>query len=220
MLHLACADELLTTTRAVRRRLDVQRAVPSALIEECIEVALQSPSSQNRQRWAFVVVTEADRRQALADLYRKAMESQMAMAPPSDRAPSPAAIRSQTSAEWLLGHMGDVPVLVVPCVERLPGDLPRGLAEATMYGSILPAAWSFMLAARARGLGSSWTTMHLLYEAEAAEIIGVPDGWPPALLIPVGFFTGTSFRPAPRRKAVTVTHWNRWGQRQPAGAIS
>src|SRR4051794_28398758 len=116
MLHLECADELLTTTRAVRRRLDLDRPVPPSLIDECIEVALQSPSSQNRQRWAFVIVTASDQRHALAELYRKAMESQMPAAPtpPSDRTLSPSAQRSKESADWLLDHLGDVPVLAIP----------------------------------------------------------------------------------------------------------
>jgi nitroreductase len=211
----SAADALLTTTRAVRKRLDLARSVPAELIEECIEIALQSPSGSNLQNWAFVVVTDAAKRQALADLYRRGGEALTAMGyppPMADDDPRVAPMaRVYDSASYLVEHLHEVPVMVIPCVDGRFESVPMVVAQASQYGSILPATWSFMLAARARGLGTSWTTVHLFHEQEAAELLGIPPTWTQAALIPVGFYTGDDFRPASRLPASSVTHWDRWG---------
>ena len=196
-------DELLSTTRAVRRRLDLDRPVEREVIEECLRLAVQAPTASFRQDWHFVVVTDAALRAGLAELYRRGAEPYFAGRDPGS---SP----MLASAVYLADHVHEVPVLVVPCVEgRLDGL--RSSRQASTWGSIVPATWSFMLAARARGLGTCWTTFHLAHEREAAELLGIPyEEITQAALIPVGYTKGTDFKPGPRKPLDEVVHWNAW----------
>jgi len=213
-MDLKSVDELLTTTRSVRKRLDLEREVPAALVEECLRIAIQAPTGSNSQGWHFVVVTDPEKRRGLADLYRRAFEPYVQS---GDR-PSYGADDTRTrqmpkvldSATYLAKHLGDVPVHLVPCIEGRVEKAPA-FAQASVYGSILPAVWSFMLAARARGLGSAWTTLHLVYEKEASALLGIPEHVTQCALIPVAWFTGESFKPAPRLPLEKVTHWDAWG---------
>jgi nitroreductase len=209
------ADELLTTTRSVRKRLDLTRPVPPDLIRECLEIALQAPSGSNRQGWHWIVVTEAGPRRALGDLYRQAVSAYLASDGSAAKLfaddPARAAVQQRvgSSVAWLGEHMGDAPVLVVPCLRFTEGGPPPG-NQAGSWGSLLPAVWSYMLAARARGLGTAWTTLHLAYEAEAARILGLPDDVRQGALIPTAYYTGDSFRPAAREPLDSVLHLDRW----------
>lgn len=213
-MDLKSVDELLTTTRSVRKRLDLEREVPAALVEECLRIAIQAPTGSNSQGWHFVVVTDPEKRRGLADLYRRAFEPYVQS---GDR-PSYGADDTRTrqmpkvldSATYLAKHLGDVPVHLVPCIEGRVEKAPA-FAQASVYGSILPAVWSFMLAARARGLGSAWTTLHLVYEKEASALLGIPEHVTQCALLPVAWFTGESFKPAPRLPLEKVTHWDAWG---------
>jgi nitroreductase len=206
-------DELLTTTRTVRRRLDLTRPVPAGLIRECLEVALQAPSGSNRQGWHWIVVTDADQRRAVGEVYRRSTEQYLdssgaagkLFADDPERAPVQQRVGS--SVAYLAEHMAEVPVLVLPCLQV--ETLPTG-NQAGLWGSLLPAVWSFMLAARARGLGTAWTTLHLVYEAEVAAILGLPDGIRQAALVPTAYYTGADFRPAARQPLDEVLHWDRW----------
>lgn len=212
-LDLAAADRLLTTTRSVRKRLDYSRPVPAALVQECLDIAIQAPTGSNQQGWSFVVVTDADKRKALADLYRKGFELYAQMPQPEREA---ADLRVEQmprvidSAVYLAQTMEQAPVFVIPCIEGRFENQPQ-FAQASMYGSILPAVWSFMLAARARGLGSAWTTIHLMYEAEAAGILGIPAEVTQAALLPVAYYKGEDFKPARRIPAREITYWDSWG---------
>jgi len=214
-------DELLTTTRAVRKRLDLERPVEDVLLRECLEVALQAPTGSNAQGWHFVVVTDAEKRRGLARLYRQAWSVYETMPFAAHHVhagdPSMTAVQERVvvSAQYLADHLERVPVHVIPCVagrvEAVPA--PMGvLAQASAYGSILPATWSFMLAARARGLGTSWTTLHLWHEEEAAELLGIPYAEvTQCALIPVAHLLGgTDFKRAPRKPLDGVLHWNGW----------
>ncbi|MGD0636691.1 MAG: nitroreductase family protein [Nitrososphaerales archaeon] len=206
-------DELLTTTRAVRRRLDLTRPVEREVIEACIGIAQQAPSGSNLQPWHFVVVTDQAKRAQLAKLYRKGSESYFS------RSPAPAGVdpkrqaermRLRASAQFLVDHMGEVPVHVIPCFSgRTEGLSPQ--AQAAAWGSIIPATWSFMLALRARGLGSAFTTFHLGSEEEAAELLGIPfERVTQAALIPVAYTKGTAFRLGPRKPLSSMIHWDGW----------
>jgi nitroreductase len=206
-------DELLTTTRTVRKRLDLTRPVPEELIRECLEIALQAPSGSNRQGWHWIVVTDAEQRRAIGEVYRRATERYLASTGAAGRlfaddpARAPVQQRVGDSVAYLAEKMGEVPVLVLPCLQA------RTLGEgnqAGLWGSLLPAAWSFMLAARARGLGTAWTTLHLAYEDEVAAILGLPDDLRQGVLIPTAYYTGVDFRPAVRQPLDEVLHWNRW----------
>lgn len=215
-LDLATCDRLLTTTRSVRLRFDLTRPVEPALLKECMEVALQAPSETNTQRWRFVIVTEAATRAALADIYRDAFATYWAAARARGaQAPVSAATqRMIDSAVYLTDHLHEVPVHVLFCIQ---GDLVTQplFEQASAYGSIIPAAWSFMLAARARGLGCCWTTVHLMQAAKAAAVLGIPGGVTQAALLPVAYYTGEEFRPAVRQPLDEVLYWERWGQTAP-----
>lgn len=214
-------DQLLTTTRAVRRRLDLERDVPIELVRECVEIAVQAPSGSNARGWHFVVIGDPEKKKAIGDLYAQAFTayrempiSAHALAEQSegrDRRTMDAVV---SSAEALAQNLHRVPWLVIPCVagrapaiEGVFGDIGR----ASIFGSILPAFWSFMLAARARGLGTSWTTLHLLYEKEVAGLLGIPyDDVMQAALSPLAYTVGTDFKPARGREVEGVLHVDAW----------
>jgi nitroreductase len=197
-------DELLSTTRAVRKRLDLSMPVERELLEECFQLAMQAPTGGNAQGWHFIVVTEPDRKAALADFYRRSKaENDPASTPPEHE-------RIMDASRYLADHLHEVPVLVIPCIEGRVEDAPL-LVQAVAWASIVPAAWSFMLAARARGLGSSWTSLHLAYEREAAAVLGVPyDDVMQVAMIPVAHTIGTDFKPGPRRPEADAVHWETW----------
>ena len=175
--------------------------------------SLQAPTGSNRQGWSFIVVRDRDQRAELARLYKQAVDLYMQMPRPEYESGDPRAASGEKvadSARYLADHLHEVPVHLVPCIEGRVEEAGV-LAQASTYGSILPAVWSFALAARARGLGTAWTTLHLMFEREAAEVLGVPDHVTQAALLPVAYFTGETFKPAPRLPAATVTHVDRWG---------
>ncbi len=206
-------DQLLSTTRAVRKRLDLSRPVEPELIRECVELAVQAPTGSNTQRWHFVIVTDAEKRKALGDLYRQGFAAygpSNADQNTQPSTPNPTQERILSSAQYLAEHMHEVPVHIIPCIQgRLEGSSVS--AQAGTWGSILPAVWSFMLAARARGLGTTWTTLHLGYEKEAAEVLGIPyDKFTQAALIPVAHTLGTDFQTGSRKPLEKVIHWDQW----------
>ncbi|MFP4511622.1 MAG: nitroreductase family protein [Acidimicrobiales bacterium] len=203
---LTQTDHLLTTTRAVRKRLDLTRPVPRELILECLRVAIQAPTGGNTQRWRWVVVDDPDKKAALADMYREGwrpyLESQKRVREEQGLA---AETRVSDSADYLADHLHEVPAMLIPCL------LDRGDGPG-FWGSIMPGAWSFMLAARSRGLGTALTTIHLFREHDAAGLLGIPDTVSQAGLIPIGYYTGDDFKPAKRRPAEEITYWNTWKQ--------
>jgi nitroreductase len=204
-------DEVLTTTRAVRRRLDFARPVPRELILECVRIAIQAPTGSNRQGWHFIAVSDPERKRRLADLYRASHEAYRNMPRPEYE---PGDIRAQrhdavsSSSLYLAEHYHEAPWLVIPVQAGKP---PQNSFQAGYWGSILPAFWSFLLAARARGLGTAYTTLHLEYEREAADVLGLPfDRYTQAGMTPVAYYTGETFKPAPRLPVESVMHWEGW----------
>lgn len=216
MLDLT-ADQLLSTTRSVRKRLDLSRPVERELIVECLELAQQAPSGGNRQGASFVVVTDAERRRALADVYRKGwdryLDEGILGGPPTPTDdPSKRTLQRNigSSAKYLADHLAEVPVHVVPCHPGRTEDRPL-IAQASAFGSVLPAVWSFMLAARARGLASAWTTIHLFHEREAAEILGIPyEEISQVALIPLAHSIGTDYKAGAREPLESFVHWDAW----------
>ncbi len=209
-------DELLTTTRSVRRRLDTSRPVEMSVIRECLEIALQAPTGGNAQGWHFVVVTDAAKRAALAELFRKAVDWYREQPTGAgnlfqdDPVRGPQQRRVMGSVEHLVENLHAVPVHLIPCLTGRPAEAGP-MPAFTRGGSIYPAVWSFMLAARQRGLGSVLTTLHLLYEREAAELLGIPfDTISQAGLVPVAHYTGETFRPARRQPLDSVLHLDGW----------
>ena len=217
MLGLS-ADELLTTTRAVRKRLDFDRPVDPKLITECLDIALQAPTGGNLQDWQWMVVTDASKKAALAGLYRKAWAAYKESdffptnAPPrEDPAVQASFERIADSAQYLSDNLERAPVFLIPCLAVSRVDRPSWGGAASRLGSVIQASWSFMLAARERGLGTCWTTLHLGYEKQAAEILGIPyDDCTQVALIPIAHTIGTDFRPGMRKPTAEVLHWDAW----------
>ncbi|MBF6175071.1 nitroreductase family protein [Nocardia blacklockiae] len=210
------ADELLSTTRAVRKRLDLDRPVPREVVRECIELAVQAPSGSNRQGWHWVVVTDAEKRRGLGELYRRGFEAYAASPeypgnrPASD--PEADAVRQRVagSAAYLAERMGEVPVLIVPCLSGRVDNAPSA-RSASFWASLFPAVWSFCLAARSRGLGTAWTTLHLGYEREAADLLGIPyEQVSQGALLPLAYTKGTRFKPAARNDLDGIVHFDSW----------
>lgn len=199
-MDLASVDQVLTTTRSVRRRIDFQRPVEASVIEECIEIATQAPTGANQESWRFLVLTESERKQQVAELYRSALATYV----------DARGFEVRPAQRALADRMHEMPVLVIVCNEGRP--LSDSVAmQVAFYGSVLPAAWSLMLALRSRGLGSTWTTLHLLHAERAAAALGIPDGVTQTVLLPVGYTLDAVLRPAKRRTPAEVTYWNRWG---------
>lgn len=213
--HPLSPDELLTTTRTVRKRLDLSRPVPLSLIRECLTIAVQAPTGSNRQGWHWVVVTDPRTRAAVGAIYRRAVadyldsDASAAALFADDPGRASTQRRIGDSVAHLGEHMGEAPVLVVPCLELSSPTLPAG-SQAGLWGSLLPAVWSYMLAARARGLGTAWTTLHLRHEEEVAGLLGLPPNVRQGALVPTAYYTGDSFRPAPRLPLDDVLHVERW----------
>ena len=204
----AMTDELLATTRAVRKRLDFSRAVPREIINECLELAVQAPTGSNSQTWRWMVVDDADQRAALATLYRKGAESYLSAA--AEQAPAGQTKRVFDSAMYLMDNLEKVPVHVIPCVKGRPPEGSPTIALGGLFGSIFPAVWSFQLALRSRDLGSTLTTLHLVHEKEAAELLGIPEDVMQVALLPVAYTLGTDFKRASRPPVANITHWNAW----------
>lgn len=210
-------DELLSTTRSVRKRLDLSKPVEPELVRECLELATQAPTGGNNQGWHFVVVTDEAKRRQLAEWYAQGFaliygnpDAVVANLPQDDPAYVETTRRVISSAQYLAAHLGEVPVHVIPVIEgRTDNNAPVAM-QAAIWGSLLPAVWSFMLAARARGLGTCWTTLHLIHEQESAELLGLPPHVMQAALIPVAHTLGTEFKPGPRRDLDGVIHHDGW----------
>jgi nitroreductase len=206
---LVQTDKLLSTTRAVRRRLDLDRPVERDVILDCIRLSQQAPTASNTQRWRWVVVMDPVKRKALGEIYGKGKQF-IEQARADIDAGDAQTHRVYDSAEWLLDHMGEVPALVIPCVEeRPPAGVPNGMLAA-IYGSIYPAMWSFQLALRSRGLGSALTTISLFFESEVAELLNIPEDVLQVALLPVAYTKGTEFKIAQRPPPQDITFFDSW----------
>ena len=202
-IDLESVDRVLETTRSVRRRIDFHRPIDPEVIERCIEIACQAPTGINAENWRFLVVTDPEKKAALAELYRRAYlslsEARGLPLKPAQRA--------------LADRLHEMPALILVCAEgRAAGNATA--MQVGFYGSILPAAWSLMLALRARGLGSTWTSLLAFHEEEVARILEIPDGMTQTVMLPVGYMDGAVLKPAKRLSASEVTYWDRWGDRR------
>jgi nitroreductase len=205
---IAETDRLLTTTRSVRKRLNLERPVEPEIILDCLRLAVQAPTGGNGQGWRWIVVTDPAKRAELARLYAEGGTDYLRAQ--AERHADPQTRRVYQSAVYLTEILDRVPVLVIPCIEGRADNAPN-LASASRYGSIIPAAWSFMLALRSRGLGSVWTTLHLYKEKEAAELLGIPEDVTQVALLPVAYTVGDDFKPAQRPPVEGITYWDGWG---------
>jgi nitroreductase len=207
-------DQLLSTTRSVRKRLDLDKPVDHTVVLECLDLALQAPTGSNRQGWHWMFITDPVKKKALADLYKanfiayRDSGARPAYEESDTRAQRQSAVTD--SANYLADHFHEVPILMIPLLEGRLDNLPA-FAAASTWGSLLPAVWSFMLALRSRGLGSAWTTLHLPSEREAAEILDIPfDRYTQGGLFPIAHTIGLDFKPAARIPTDQIVHWNSW----------
>ena len=200
----AAVDLALSTTRSIRRKIDWERPVEPEVIEAAIDVAVQAPTGANAEAWRFLVMTEAEPKRAVAELYRRALAR--------FRETRSEAAQKPTVNE-LAERLHEMPALILVCSEGVPDASSRAM-QVAFYASVLPAAWSLMVALRARGLGATWTTLLTAHEAEAAAALGIPSGVTQTVLLPVGYMQGAVLRPAARKPAREVTYWNRWGERR------
>ena len=214
-------DELLSTTRAVRKRLDFSREVSRETIKECMEVAVQAPTGSNAQGWQFVFVTDEAKKARIGEIYHQVFEMYREMPvaihklhkESGDDTLKSSQTRSASSADYLAENMAQAPVLMIPCVAGRVDHAETNhlFMQSPAFGSIIPATWSFMLAARARGIGTAWTTLHLMHEKEIAELLGIPyDDYMQVALIPIAYTKGTDFKPAYRPPVEEVMHFNDW----------
>lgn len=210
-------DQLLSTTRAVRKRLDFTRPVPDELIRECVALAQQAPAGSNNPTMRFVVVRDEVARKAIGDIYRQCFAAYKArdgiyigsIDKGSEEANAQQR-RSASSADYLGEHLADAPVLVIPCTYGRADGVPA-VRAASLLGNVQPAMWSFMLAARARGLGTCWTTLHLMQEQAVADVLGIPFAKVQQVcLSPLAYTVGTDFKPATRPDPDTIIHWDTW----------
>jgi nitroreductase len=207
-------DEVLTTTRSVRKRLDLEKPVPREVLLECLELAVQAPTGSNAQGRQWVFVEDEGKKKALGDIYRTNFDMYRQMPEPQYAEGDTRGERRQlvvSSAEYLAEHMHEAPWLLVPCLEGRVDEAPQ--LGASFWGSLLPAAWNYMLALRSRGLGSAYTTLHLLGDGEkqAAEILGIPfEKYSQGGLFPIAYTKGTDFRPAKRVPVEEIVHWDSW----------
>jgi nitroreductase len=202
-------DEVLSTTRAVRWRLDFERPVALDVVVECLRLAVQAPTAAGRESWRWMVVRDPEQRMAVAEIYRSVHDRPAALAAAA-RAEKVSTRKMYESAVYLADNLHRVPVLVIPCVEGRPDPSMNAAQPAALFASILPAVWSFMLALRSRGLGSCWTCAHLRQEREMAAVLGIPPEYMQVALIPVAYTRGTEFRPARRRPIEDVMYVDRW----------
>jgi nitroreductase len=202
-MDLTSIDHLLTTTRSVRKRLDLNKPVDPNVIKECIDLAIQAPDGGNLGKYHFLVVTDKEKRATIGSYYKQSFDAYLATQK------SNYADRIYDSAAHLAEHFQDVPLHIITGTE---GRVENGgpMQQAGRYGSILPATWSLMLALRSRGLGAAWTTLHLAHEKEIAELLGIPDHITQGALLPVAYYTGEDFKPGKRIPAADRTYWDSW----------
>jgi nitroreductase len=203
-LDLPSVDALLSTTRSVRRRLDFDRPIDPPLLYQCIDLATQAPMGIGGESWRFLVVTEPERKRAIAELYQDVIEGFEAAG----------RLRIKDTQRALMARLPDMPALIFVYINA-PAPGADVAAQVGFYGSILPVAWSLMLALRSRGLGTTWTSLLASRQAELASLLATPPDSTLTVMFPVAHMKGAVLKATPRQPAREVTFWNAWGESGP-----
>lgn len=208
---LDSVDYILQTTRSVRRRLDFSRPIEPEVVMTCLDIAIQAPTGGNAQGWRWLIVTDQEKKAKISGYYKKSFDAYTRSGRLVGRKNQGAQQQKKVydSALYLADHLGEVPMLIFACIH---GRAQKSASAAGLYGSIIPAAWSLMLALRARGIGAAWTTLHLAYERECNEVLGIPESVTTTVMLPVAYFTGETFKKARRVPATELTYWESWGK--------
>ena len=199
---LDLVEEVLSTARSVRRKLDFDRPVSREDLYACIDVAVQAPTGLGGENWRFIVVDAPEQKRRVADIYTEVLVSLM-----EERG-----MPMKPTHKALIDRLHEIPAMIFVCVDGMPWN-EEVSGQVGYYGSILPAAWSLMLALRARGLGSTWTSLLSSRQEDIADILGMPEGTLQTVMLPVGYTKGAVLRRAERQPAPEVTYWNRWGEK-------
>ncbi|MFK7913378.1 MAG: nitroreductase family protein [Pseudomonadales bacterium] len=197
---LAAVDEILSTARSVRRKLDFERPMDEQELLDCINVATQAPVGLGGENWRFVVATQSPQKQAIAQIYRNVLEEIQQRH----------GLALKPTQHALADRLHEIPAMILVCVEGQPADQETH-SQVGFYGSILPAAWSLMLALRARNIGCTWTSLLASRPTEVAQALGIPGAVTQTVMLPIGYTKGAVLRRAKRRDAAEITYWNRWG---------
>lgn len=207
---LAETDRLMMTTKQVRRRLNLDKRVPTDIVLDCIDVASRAPIGGNMQVNRWLLIDDADTKSALAALYRRTGTDYLENGRKQVEAAGsdPTSVKVVESSIYLLDHLHQVPLMIIPVRMGRPGT--EVFEQATFWGSVTPGVWSLQMALRSRGIGSAWTTLHLYHEKEANALLGIPDDFTQVALLPVAYFLGDDFAPSKRRPAQDVTYLNQW----------
>jgi nitroreductase len=219
--------DAIYSARALRRLKP--DPVPEQVIDHILDAAIRAPSAGNAQNWAFIVVRDAELRRGLGAIYRKASDIASAMYQARGR---PAHMseeqyrRMMSSGAYLWDHMGDAPVLLLPCLRDRPTpprdtlpDVMQAIYERELSyadrirgASIYPPVQNIILTCRALGLGTLITTNHIRCEEEVKALLGIPDDVSTYALMPIGYPRG-KFGPVARQPVAEVAHADRWGAR-------
>lgn len=220
-------DEVLTTTRSVRKRLDLTRPVSRTLIAECLDIAFQAPNGSNQNTWQWVVVDDSGLMRQVAEIYDASLndfitspegqayqhEAAAKVAQDTTGKVAEGMMKMSASVDYLRQNIARMPAVVVPMFLGRPEKMDL-FHQASNWGSVLPAVWSLFLALRVRGLGSAWTTAHILREKQMAELLGIPYAdYTQVGLFPIAYTIGTDFKTAARKPVAEVVSWNRFGTR-------
>lgn len=206
-IDVASVDEALTTTRAVRLRLDLDRHVDDQIIYDCIDIAEQAPSGGNQGSRRWIVVRDPERKAQVAELYMRAAGGWMIATRDQVAGTGHPQEATMRSAAHLAEHLAEVPAIVIPTIL----GVHDGSGRPGLFDSVIQAVWSFCVALRARGLGSAWTTAILGERDRLADLLGIPEGVTQIAMIPVAWSKGTDFGRAPRRPAREITYTDTYG---------
>lgn len=213
--YQAIVDHALMTTRGVRQRLDFDRDVDDQIILDCIDVAEQAPTGGNNGSRRWMIIRDQDTKDRMAELYLSAGVDWVIETAKRLEGSGHQNERLMTGARHLGENIARTPALVMPTIlGRHDGSGRPGL-----FDSVIQSAWSFMVALRARGLGTVWTTMYLNEAPAVAELLDLPEHVTQICLFPVAYTIGTDFKPTSRRyPAREIAYFDRYGRtRTPTG---